>query len=128
MSVHPLFGPFLRLCIHELNPCLVPSHDSVEKFVPLFPEAPRTSQLVGVAMSGSMFTRSLLMHNWTNWTVSWRLARLNFTGCYRKCAVTLRSRFIFTSQLEVDFGIALVYFRFYFYISYSLHSVQLLCA
>lgn len=33
LSMHTLVGLFVRFCIRELNPCFVPSHDSVEKFV-----------------------------------------------------------------------------------------------
>ena len=39
MCVHPLFRQLFGLCIHELYPSLATSHDSVKKFVPLFPVA-----------------------------------------------------------------------------------------
>ena len=44
MRVHPLFRLLFGLCIHELYPSLVTSHDSVKKFVPLFPVALKKSQ------------------------------------------------------------------------------------
>ena len=37
MCVHPLFRPLFGLCIHKLYPSLVTNHDSVKKFVPLYP-------------------------------------------------------------------------------------------
>ena len=37
MRVHPLFRLLFGLCIQELYPSLVTSHDSVKKFVPLYP-------------------------------------------------------------------------------------------
>lgn len=43
-----------------------------------------TLQLVGMVIIGSMVTKSLLVHNWTKWTV-----RKHFTGCNRKYDVSL---------------------------------------
>jgi len=37
MHVHPLFRLLFGVCIHELYPSLVTSHNSVKKFIPLFP-------------------------------------------------------------------------------------------
>ena len=41
MRVHPLFRLLFGLCICELYPSLVTSHDSVKKIIPLFPVALR---------------------------------------------------------------------------------------
>ena len=46
MLVHPLFRLLFGLCIHELYPGLVTSHDSIKKFVPPLPSsAEETSRL-----------------------------------------------------------------------------------
>ena len=44
MCVHPLSRLLFDLCIHELYQSLVTSHDSVKKFVTLFPVASKKGQ------------------------------------------------------------------------------------
>lgn len=48
-----------------------------------------TSQLVGMVITGSMFTWSLIMQKSTKWTVCWHLMRQHFIGCFRKCAISV---------------------------------------
>ena len=44
MRVHPLFRLLFGLCIHKLYPSLITNHNSVKKFVPLFPVALKKRQ------------------------------------------------------------------------------------
>jgi hypothetical protein len=70
MCVHPLCGLLFGLCIHELYRSLVTSHDSVKKFVPLFPVAlkkcqgfPHSLSFVEVTCFGTHRAQNLCQHN-----------------------------------------------------------------